>query len=303
VWEFLPRAWQLNLDLFERYGVDVPDSNWTVADLVAINNQFVDKANGVSGVQGDQHVIIDQFLRAYDVNAEVWEEGDERPHSRYSQDPNSINAVQALYDLIYANDSQFTDAEKQSFGPEWNDYWVQGHVAFAPWPPWGSPLDPKTGGYNFKWKVLPPPQGPTGTRDAGAGSICLAISSTATKEKADLAFKFIMSMTTAHYIENADLVDLTGSTPVVSPAGFRADVIKLPTGIPPVNMQYETHPDNVEALAGFLEAAALQSQSRYGQIGVPNNALITDVVEGGGSIADMLVEYDNAKNIELGHTD
>jgi hypothetical protein len=112
-----------------------------------------------------------------------------------------------------------------------------------------------------------------------------------------------MAITTPHYITNADLLDLTVDPPVVSPAGFRPDVIKLPTGFPPVNMQYETHPDNQEALDGFLQAAALQSQSRYGQIGLPNNALITAVVEGGKSIADMLTEYDNAKNVELGHTD
>ncbi|MCL1786554.1 MAG: extracellular solute-binding protein, partial [Defluviitaleaceae bacterium] len=74
-WQLLPRAWITNVDLFERLGITLPGPDWTVEDFVEINSRLGANRNiGISGVQGEMHILVHQFLMAYDVNGSRWED-------------------------------------------------------------------------------------------------------------------------------------------------------------------------------------------------------------------------------------
>lgn len=294
-WELLPRGWMVNIDLFNRMGITVPTADWTVEQFVDVNKKLIDKANGVSGVQGDFHVIVYQFLVAYNVIGSKIVDGKEL--SAFAEDPNAIKAIELAVDAVYSYDSQFSDAEKNSFGPNWNDYWTKGHVGMVPWSLWGQPYNAETGENYFNWTVLPPPKGPSGKRGGNADSIVMSIFPTTSK--ADLAFKYVMACTSQHFVDNAYVVNKGSNPPEVSPAGFNANEKKFPVGLPPLNMQYTTHPDNQAALNGFIECANVMEPSPYSIVGVMNNEIVNDVVPGNKSIADMLKEYDNMRNEQL----
>jgi len=292
-WQLLPRAWITNVDLFERLGINVPGPDWTVEDFVEINSRLGANRNlGISGVQGEMHILVHQFLMAYNVNGSAWEDGIEL--SAFADDPNAIAALEMVIRAVYAYDTQFTYEERNAFGPNWNSYFTNGHVGWQPWSLWGQPLDRQTLEMNFNWTVLPPPRGPGGHRGGNSGTITMAIFPGS--PNAELAFRYIMAATSQHFVENAYVVNMGANPPAVYPAGFRPDEIRWPVGLPPVNMNHVTHPENAAALEGFMIAASYMVPNPYSVVGIMNNQLVSYVVPGTRSMADMLREYDNWRN-------
>ena len=290
-WQLLPRAWITNVDLFERLGIPIPDSDWTVEDFVEINSRLGANRNlGISGVQGEMHILVHQFLMAYDVNGSTWEDGLEL--SAFAEDPNAIAALEMVLRAVYAYDTQFTYEERNAFGPNWNSFFTNGHVGWQPWSLWGQPIDRENMTMNFNWTVLPPPRGPQGSRGGNSGTITMAMFPGT--PNAELAFRYIMSATSQHFVENAYVLNVADGNEY--PAGFRPHELRWPVGLPPVDMQHVTHPDNQAALEGFMIAASYMVQDPYSVVGIPNNALVAYVVPGTRSMADMLREYDNWRN-------
>ena len=292
-WVLTPRAWITNIDLFERLGIAVPGPDWTVEDFVEINSRMgANRNQGISGVQGEMHILVHQFLMAYNVNGSRWEDGIEL--SAFAEDPNAIQALDMVMRAVYAYDTQFTYAERDAFGGQWNSFFTNGHVGWQPWSVWGQPLNRETGELFFNWTALPPPMGPEGHRGNNSGTITMAIFPGS--PNADLAFKHIMAATSRHFVDHAVLENRNSNPPSFSPAGFSPDEIRFPIGIPPIIMEHETHPANQAALEGFLIAASYMVRNPYSVVGIPNNQLVSYVVPGTRSIADMLREYDNWRN-------
>jgi ABC-type glycerol-3-phosphate transport system substrate-binding protein len=290
-WQLLPRAWITNVDLFERLGITLPGPDWTVEDFVEINSRLgADRNIGISGVQGEMHILVHQFLMAYDVNGSRWEDGIEL--SAFADDPNAIAALDMVLRAVYGYDTQFTYEERNAFGPHWNSFFTNGHVGWQPWSLWGQPLDRETMQMNFNWTVLPPPRGPQGNRGGNSGTITMAMFPGT--PNAELAFRYMMAATSQHFVENAYVVNVADGN--VYPAGFRPDELRWPVGLPPVDMQHVTHPENQAALEGFMIAASYMVPDPYSVVGIPNNALVAYVVPGTRSMADMLREYDNWRN-------
>jgi len=292
VWQFLPRAWITNVDLFERLGIDLPDPDWTVADFADINARLSANRNmSISGVQGEQHILVHQFLMAYNVNASRWEDGIEL--SAYADDPNAIPALEMVMRALFDYDSQFSGAEIDAAGP-WPQFFWQGMSAWQPWSLWGQPLDRNTNQMAFNWTVLPPPRGPAGHRGGNSGTITMAVFPGS--PNAELAFRYIMASTSHHFYHNAVTIDTIANPPGVYPAGFSMDEISFPVGLPPQNINHVTHPANQAALEGFMIAASYMVQDPFSVVGIPNNHLVAYVVPGTRSMADMLREYDNWRN-------
>ncbi|MCL2404497.1 MAG: extracellular solute-binding protein [Defluviitaleaceae bacterium] len=292
-WQLLPRAWITNVDLFERMGIDLPGPDWTVDDFIEINARFgANRSLGISGVQGEQHIIVHQFLMAFNITGSTFE-GD-LELSAFADDPNAIRAVEAMIASgVFDTDTQFTGAEIDAFGP-WPAFFTRGHSAWQPWSVWGQPINRQTGEILMNWTVLPPPRGPEGHRGGNSGTITMALFPGT--PNADLAFKYIMASTSQHFVENAYVVNMGANPPAVYPAGFRADEIRFPVGFPPVAMNHVTHPDNAAALAGWELAVSYMVQDPFSVVGIMNNHIVAYVIPGTRSIADMLREYDNWRN-------
>lgn len=294
VWQFLPRAWITNVDIFDRLGLTVPGHDWTVEDFVELNQRVSQSRNvGISGVQGERHILAHQFMMAYNVNASTFE-GD-LELSAWADDPNAITAFEMLGRAVYAYDTQFTGAERDAFGPAWNSFFMNGHSAWQPWSVWGQPVDRETGQSYFNWTVLPPPVGPQGHRGGNSDTITMAIFPGS--PNAELAFRYIMASTSHHFYHNAEAVYFASNPPRAYPAGFSINETRWPVGLPPQNIQHVTHPDFQSGLEGFMRAADYMVQNPYSVVGVPHNQFFVYVIEQGArSIADMLREYDNWRN-------
>ena len=292
-WVLTPRAWITNIDLFERLGMSVPGPDWTVEEFVEINSRMGANRNlNISGVQGEMHILVHQFLMAYNVNGSRWEDGIEL--SAFAEDPNAIRALDMVIRAVYAYDTQFTYAERNALGPNWNSFFTNGHVGWQPWSLWGQPLNRDTNELFFNWTALPPPRGPEGHRGNNSGTITMAIFPGS--PNAELAFRHIMAATSQHFVENAVLENRSTNPPAFTPAGFSPDEIRFPVGLPPIIMDHVTHPANQAALDGFLVAASYMVRNPYSVVGIPNNQLVAYVVPGTRSMADMLREYDNWRN-------
>jgi ABC-type glycerol-3-phosphate transport system substrate-binding protein len=296
-WESLPRAWMINLDIFEKRGIKVPSQDWTIDEMIAVNKKLVDKANGISGMQGDEHILLYQFFMAYGVKGFKVVNG--KAVSTLGQDPNAIAAVEKVVEMRWKSGSRFSDAEIASFGPNWNDYWVRGHVGMVPWSLWGQPYNFDTQKNYFKWSALPPPKGPTGLRGGNADSITMSIFPTSKKK--DLAFKYIKACTSKHFVDNASLINKGANPVTINPAGFGTDKKVLPIGLPPLNVKFTTTRENQAALDGFVKAAACMKLADFhgvgGQVLGDLTGRVTDqVATGKKSAADMLKEYDTYVN-------
>jgi hypothetical protein len=256
---------------------------------------MVDRPNGISGAQGDFHVITHQFFVAHGVVGSRMEDGIEL--AAFADDPNAVAAVEAAVRAIYAYDTQFTEEERNSFGPNWNSFWTNGHVGWVPWSLWGQPLNRENNQNYFRWTALPPPKGPTGLRGGNTDSIVMSIFPTS--GNVDLAFRYIMASTSQHFVDNAVLENRTMNPIEFNPAGFGPDEIRFPVGLPPLNMRYVTHPDNQAALDGFILAADAMQINPYAVVGIPNNQIVSYVVPGERAPADMLREFDNERNENL----
>jgi len=292
-WVLTPRAWITNIDLFERLGLEVPGPDWTVEDFVQLNARMgINRDMGISGVQGEMHILVHQFLMAYNVNGSRFEDGLEL--SAFADDPNAIEALDMVLRAVYAYDTQFTYAERAAFGGPWNSFFTNGHVGWQPWSLWGQPYNEETGDLHFNWTALPPPRGPEGHRGNNSGTITMAVF--AGSPNAHLAFRYIMAATSRHFVDNAIIVNPNANPPARRPAGFSPDEIRFPTGLPPIIMEHHTHPANQAALEGFMIAASYMVPNPYSVVGIMHNQLISYVVPGTRSIADMLREYDNWRN-------
>jgi ABC-type glycerol-3-phosphate transport system substrate-binding protein len=292
-WQLLPRAWITNVDLFDRLGVTLPGPDWTVEDFVELNARFGANRNiGISGVQGEMHILVHQFLMAYNVNGSRWEDGLEL--SAFADDPNTLAALEMVLRAVYAYDTQFTQEERDAFGPNWNDHFLNGHTVWQPWSLWGQPINRETREMSFNWTVLPPPRGPAGHRGGNAGTITMALFPGT--PNAELAFRYIMAATSQHFVENAYVINMGANPPAVYPAGFRPDELRFPVGFPPVAMNHVTHPDNAAALEGWKVAVSYMVPDPFSVVGIMNNQLVAYVVPGTRSMADMLREYDNWRN-------
>lgn len=294
VWQFLPRAFVTNVDIFDRLGLTLPGHDWTVEEFVELNQRVSQNRNmGISGVQGELHILAHQFAMAYNVNASRFE-GD-LELSAWADDPNAITAFEMLGRALYAYDTQFTYAERQAFGPAWNSFFMNGHSAWQPWSVWAQPVDRQTGQSYFNWTVLPPPVGPQGHRGGNSDTITMSIFPGS--PNAELAFRYIMASTSHHFYRHAEAVYFASNPPRGYPAGFRVDETRWPVGLPPQNIQHVTYPAFQSGLEGFMRAAEYMAVNPYSVVQVPHNQFVVYVIEQGSrSIADMLREYDNWRN-------
>jgi len=296
-WMTLPQTWMLNTDLFEKMGVPVPTDDWTIDEFIEINKQLVDKANGITGSQPDVHSPWPLFswLEAYGVKGYKMVDG--KPVSNFAEDPNAIKAIEKWIEYAAKSNIAFTPEELSKFGltDPWSAYWTKGHVGMVPWSLWGQPYNHDTKSNNFNWTVLRQPQGPAG-RAAIAYGITLAIFPTT--EKKDLAMKYIQIVTSKHFYDNALMKDPT--TGNESPLTIRPDDPDLPIGIPAINENFQSTPENQAALDGFVRSMQDAKIPDYGGYGMPIlndlSARLVDVAAGNVQIPDLLKQFDEYVN-------
>ncbi len=184
----IPKDWTgyvmyLNTDLFDKAGVEVPTSDWTIDDYESLAQQLTTKT--ADGSRVDTYGTAINNYRADWVNwmgnygAEWFKDGKSN-----LQDENAKKGLSVMYDLV-KNGSAPSPGTVSSTGDSEDRLFITGKVAMYPSGRWVIPSFRKE--CTFKWDAVEMPKGTTRT----CPFICGLIAVGATSQNKDAAMNLI----------------------------------------------------------------------------------------------------------------
>jgi len=215
-----------NVDLFAKYGVDIPKPDWTMDDFVTIAKKMTvkkDKVYGFSGYYGGTFGLGNEWGIALvgGWGGKVFED-DESKIVVDSAD--SITALKFWAQLL-KDEIAPTPAVSNAFPA---GIWVTGNAAMFALATWGVPQMNEFG--DFKYDVLPWPKGPkaqvTGSFGSGYGI-------TKDSKNPDIAWKYMHD-----YLDVEGMIYMWGASGRGSPARTEGYEAYIKSPIAPPNAKY-----------------------------------------------------------------
>ena len=214
-----PKILGYNKDIFDAAGLDYPNDDWTMDDLLTAAQTLTDPDNNIFGWSGTLPAVNHETVLPW--GGEVMDEA----HTQILVDSaESQAAFQFWVDMIHEHKVAPTPAESEAFeqGP-----WISGNAAMAVVASWNTPTLDKFA--SFAWDVTNWPAGPAGR---GCGSFGSGFGITKDSKSPDKSWTYMSS-----YLSREGMEFVWGHTGRGSPARKAAYDSWMNSDIAPANAQ------------------------------------------------------------------